>query len=111
MQQILLDLIDNPAVITAIAGIAAYLIARLYTSRPAWQKYEGIMISAIKAAEKLIPDDTPNKSAARFDAALTAFVDQWQRVYNQRPSPALMRDVAVNIPIVHDQLEITGTLK
>lgn len=74
MKEIIIDLMNTEAVRSAVYAIAAYLlsvaIAKLYAKKPEWKQYEGTIIAAIKHAEKLIPDDTPNKSLERLDVAL-----------------------------------------
>ena len=52
MKTQLLELLAQPAVITALAGLAAYLIAKLFTAKPAWQQYQGLMITAVKPRKR-----------------------------------------------------------
>lgn len=110
MKTQLLELLAQPAVITALAGLAAYLIAKLFTAKPAWQQYQGLMITAVKAAEKMIPDDTFNAGLARADYALKEFIRQYVDTYAMHPTTALVQEVRANLPIVHDMVEANGTL-
>lgn len=104
-------MLDQPAVVTAIAGFFAWLVARMFARRPDWRKYEGLMISAVKMAEKIIPDDTDNTAAARADEALRQFVEQYKQVYGTVPDDATLAEVSANMPLVHDALDAEGTLK
>ncbi len=110
MKQVIMDFLSQPAVITALAGLAAYLIARLFTAKPQWQQYVGLIINGVKISEKLIDDNTENKAAARFNMALKVFIERFEAIYQKAPSPALIREVASNIPIVHADLEANGNL-
>lgn len=110
MKQVIMDFLSQPAVITALAGLAAYLVARLFTAKPQWQQYVGLIINGVKISEKLIDDNTENKAAARFDMALKIFIERFEAIYQKTPSPALIREVAANIPIVHADLEANGNL-
>lgn len=107
----LIDMLDQPAVVTAIAGFFAWLVARMFARRPDWRKYEGLMISAVKMAEKIIFDDTANTAAARADAALKQFIAQYHQVYGTMPDDATLVKVSANMPLVHDALDAEGTLK
>jgi len=115
MKDLLAALLANPefmnAIITAIAGIASFAIARLFTAKPAWKKYEGLLITAVKAAEKMIPDDpASNTSITRADAALRVFADRYTMAYGKLPTDAIVTVARLALPIVHDQIEAEGTL-
>ncbi len=62
--------VNSPIGYVAAAAILVYLLNRLYASKPAWEAYEGTIISAVKFAEKEIPDGTENSGLAKLDAAL-----------------------------------------
>lgn len=111
MNDIILTLLNSEIALAAIAAIAAFLIARLFTTHPTWAPYEGLMITAIKLAEKMIPDDMPNTAMGRANAAMLEFVKQYQRVYNASPSDALLLDVRANMPLIHAELERHGNLQ
>jgi len=106
----IIELLSQPAVITAIAGFFAWLVARVFASKPTWKKYEGLMISAVKMAEKIIPDTSTNKSIDRANAALQAFIAQYNQIYSAEPSAALLQEVKANLPLVHDLLDAEDNL-
>ncbi len=106
----IIELISQPAVVTAIVGFFAWLVARMFVKKPDWQKYEGIMINAVKMAEKIIPDDSTNKAALRADQALKIFIQQYKKVYSTEPDIALVQDVQANLPLVHDVVDAEGNL-
>ena len=103
--------INSPAGIAAIVGLILWLLNRLYAAKPAWQKYEGAIISGIKYAEKQIPDDADNKSLARLDAALRYVLKVYQEVNNRSATAKEIADLKDGISIVHNELEAEGTLK
>ena len=114
MKDLLAALLANPefmnAIITALAGVATWAVAKLFTAKPAWKKYEGLLITAVKAAEKIIPDDAENKSLARADAALRVFNERYAVAYGKFPSDAIVTVARLALPIIHDQIEAEGTL-
>ena len=102
--------LNSPAGIAAIAGLVLWMLNKLYAAKPAWQKYEGAIISGIKYAEKQVPDDTANKSLARLDAALRYVLKVYQEVNNRTASAKEAADIKDGISIVHNELESEGTL-
>ena len=103
-------ILNSPAVIAALAAILLWALNRLYMAKPAWQQYEGTIISAIKWAEKTISDDTPNKSLRRLDAAL----DYVLRVYEQTHgsvSAKVKAELKEGIQLTHADLESQGQLR
>jgi hypothetical protein len=114
MKDLIAALLANPefmnAIITALAGVATWAVAKLFTAKPAWKKYEGLLITAVKAAEKIIPDDAENKSLARADAALRVFNERYAVAYGKFPSDAIVTVARLALPIIHDQIEAEGTL-
>jgi hypothetical protein len=114
MKDLLAALLANPefmnAIITALAGVATWAVAKLFTAKPEWKKYEGLLITAVKAAEKIIPDDAENKSLARADAALRVFNERYAVAYGKFPSDAIVTVARLALPIIHDQIEAEGTL-
>ena len=114
MKDIIAAILANPefmnAIITAIAGVATWAVAKLFTAKPEWKKYEGLLITAVKAAEKIIPDDAPNTSLARADAALRVFNERYAVAYGKFPTDAIITVARLALPIIHDQIEAEGTL-
>ena len=103
--------LNTPVGITVMAGIALWLINRLYAAKPAWAAFEGAIISAVKFAEKQVPDGTPSKGLARLDAALKYVLKVYEEANGKRPSPKTVADLKEGVQIVHNDLEKTGTLK
>ena len=70
--------LNTGAGMALIVGLWSWIIVKVFTKKPTWQKYydqyKGHLIEAVKFAEKNIPDDTANKGAARLDMALKYFV-------------------------------------
>ena len=71
---LLLAALQSPMAITVVAFVLSFVIGKIFTAKPKWKvyadKYRPLIVSAIKKAEKEIPDDTENKSLARLDTAL-----------------------------------------
>lgn len=110
MLDMIKEILTQPAVITAVIGVFATLIARVLTAKPEWKKYMGFIIEAIKFAEKAIPDGIPNKGARRLDMALKMVLAELGNT-KVNPSKKLEKEIRMNIPVVHDMLESNGTLR
>jgi len=94
-----------------MAAFLGWLLTRLFSRRPTWEDYEGTIISAVKHAEKAIPDDTPNKGAARLDEALRYVLKVYALTHRgQQPPAGVVDDLREGIQITHDRLEARGTL-
>jgi hypothetical protein len=103
--------LNSPAGIAAVAGLVLWAINKLYAARPAWQQYEGAIITGIKLAEKQIPDDTPNKSLAKADAALRYVLKVYAEANKGRqPNANALASIKDGIAVVHAELESAGGL-
>jgi len=102
--------LNSPAGIAAMAGLLLWLLNRLYASRPAWERYEGAIISAVKFAEKEIPDDAPNKALKRLDAALRYVLRVYEEARGREARPKEVADLTEGIRITHAKLEAAGNL-
>jgi len=103
--------LNTPAGITVMAGVFLWLLNRIYDKKPAWLSYEGAIISAIKFAEKEIPDGSPNKGLSRLDAALKYAVKVYEESSRKRATYKIKSSLREGIQITHDKLEAKGTLK
>ena len=103
--------LNTPAGVTAMAGLLLWLLNRIYAAKPAWKRFEGAIVSAVKFAEKEIPDDTPNKGLRRLDMAL----DYVLRVYYEATGKVARKKTVASlkegIQLTHERLEAAGTLK
>jgi len=106
------NILNTPAAITAIAGVVLWVLNRLYVAKPAWAKYEGSIIGAIKYAERItINKGGVNKSPEKLNTALQYIIDVHKKVTGQRASKKLEASLIEGIQIIHDELEQTGTIK
>jgi len=105
------EVLNSPAGIAAIAGIVLYLLNRLYAAKPTWAQYEGAIISAVRFAEKEIPDDMPNKGLRRLDAALKYVLRVFSEVNKREPTRAEAMALREGVQIVHNELDAEGVLK
>ena len=102
--------VNSPAGITLLATALLWLLGRLYAAKPLWQQYEGEIISAVKWAEKEIPDGTPNAGLARLDAALKMVVAVYEQARGRVATAAEVANLKNGIQVVHSDLEAAGTL-
>jgi hypothetical protein len=82
----------------------------LYDTRPGWSKYEGTIISAIRFAEKAVPDNAENKSLNRLDKALKYVLAVYEEKEGKSPSKAVKAELLEGIQLVHNDLETSGGL-
>ncbi len=102
----------NSAVgIMLVVGATGWLLKKLYDKKPDWKKYEGAIIEAVKYAEREIPDETPNKSMGRLNAALQYVLKIHGEVNGQKATEAEVAEIKEGIRIVHAELEANGNLK
>lgn len=74
IMETILGFLNSSVGVTAIGGIIVWILGKVFTAKPEWKvyydKYQPLLISAVKQAEKAIPDDTENKGLKRLDFAL-----------------------------------------
>ena len=104
------DFLNSAPGIAILAGLLLYVLNRIYAKKPLWEQFEGVIINAVKTAEKAIPDKTPNRSAARLDAALKLVVAAYEEYARRRASDAEVLALKNGISIVHNNLDAAGTL-
>jgi hypothetical protein len=100
------------AVVWIAAVVVVFLcINKLSPLHKAWEKYEGTIITAIKLAEREIPDDTPDQGLARLDAALRFVLAAYADANDgAEPSAKLVNELREGIQIKHAELERGGNL-
>lgn len=103
--EMLWNLMNTPMGITFSGFIILFIINKIFGAKPAWAKYEGWVISAIKFAEKAVDDKTENAGLEKADKALKYFIDAYTKAKGKQPSQKLINEVQAGIPIVHDKIE------
>ena len=109
--QTIWSVLNSPAGIAAIAGLVLWLLNRLYAAKPAWARYEGTIIAAVRQAEKAIPDDTDNKSMAKLNNALQYVLRIYEQVEGKPASDSVKAELAEGIQILHNELQADGALE
>lgn len=105
-----LDWFNTPAGVAVIAAVVLYALNYIYAKKPLWQQYEGTIISAIKMAEKTIPDDSENKSVARLDAALKYVLTVYEGVKKRQATEKELAEIKDGISLIHSNLESENLL-
>lgn len=103
--------LNTPAGLGAVAGLFLLVLNHVYAKKPAWKKFEGTIISAIRLAEKNIPDDANNKSLARLDDALGYVLKVYETANGKKPSRKVRNELLEGIQMMHSKLESAGLLK
>jgi len=98
---------NSPLGITMVAFGFSVLVGKVFTWKPKWEqyvsKYYPLLMTAVKYAEKKIPDDTLDAGLARLNKALKYI----QSVHASLDSEA----VKLALMAVHAEAEADGNLK
>jgi hypothetical protein len=105
------DLLNTPIGISVVAGGFLSVLSKIYTAKPEWAAHEGSIITAIKHAEKIVPDHTKNKGLAKLDVALRYVLGVYEIAASKKASKKLVNSLKEGIQIKHDELVLKGTLK
>ena len=112
MSDMLIKLLQTDAVIALIVGaFVTYLAKWLATKDGAkFKQYEGYAITAIKAAEKAIPDGADNKSLAKADFAMREFLKRYEAATGVTAKPEEVAKIESWISTVQSALDSAGIL-
>jgi hypothetical protein len=95
----------------ALVGVFFWLSSKFNPFQEKWREWEGSIITAIKLAEKEIPDDTPNAGLAKLDTALRFVLKAYADANNgKQPSAKLIEQLKQGIQIKHSELDRFGGL-
>lgn len=109
--QTLWNIMNSPVAIAAIAAAAVFALNWLYGRKPAWKKWEGTIVAAVRYAEKAVPDDAQDKAVARLDAALRYVLRvHRQMAGGETPTAAELQSLREGIELTHLELEAAGLL-
>jgi len=102
-----------PIIIWIAAIVFIYLIMdKAGPFHKVWEKYEGAIITAIKVAEKAIPDTVTNVGLKRLDEALNFVLERYAEEHGgKQPGDKLLHELKEGIQIKHAELERLGNLK
>jgi len=103
--ELLWKLLNSPAVIAALGVGLVWLLARLFTAKPEWKKYEGTIIAAVKFAEKTIPDNVSNTAVKRLEAALKYVIKVYEETQGKTPPADVLASLTEGVQITHAALE------
>ena len=101
--------LNSPIGITLVVSAVGSLVAAVYAKKPLWKKYEGVLVSAVKMAEKAIPDDSDNAGVKRLDEAL----DYTLMILGQMGVKVKAKDmpeIESGLSMVHEKVEADGVL-
>lgn len=103
-------LMNTPIGVTAVAAVAVWLLGRLSKARPTWKRWEGTIITAVKLAEKTIPEGIANKGLAKLDIALAYVLRIYEKTNGISASKKTTAELKEAIQLIHNELETKGTL-
>jgi hypothetical protein len=91
--------------LTLVGSLVLFALNKMYAAKPAWKKYEGSIIAAIKYAEKAVPDDVQDKSMQRLDTALKYILTVYAQRTGTAASDATIAIFKEAIQVKHAELE------
>jgi hypothetical protein len=109
--EIVWQICNSPVGLVVIGGVFAWALNAMYAKRPTWQAWEGTIVTAVKWAEKSIPDGSPNAGLARADQALQFVLKAYEAAKARPASQSEIVSLTQGIALVHSVLEDTGALR
>lgn len=111
-ERIAISILTSEWFILAVVGLLVRWLVGWFLSATGqtWAKYEGWMITAVKAAEVAIPDGTTNAGLKRADKALRLFLERYTAATGIVPNASALAEIENLIAVVHDRVEAEGTL-
>lgn len=95
-------------VVPLVVGALAYLLALYLKKNPdkfsLYELYWPVFVDAIKAAERIIPDDVPNKALAKFDLAMKHILEEIVRREGGFLTKEQIDEVKVGVTKAHQEL-------
>lgn len=107
LEKVAIAILSSEWFMLAVIGVGVKMLANWFLSASGlkWKKYEGWAVTAVKAAEKAIPDNTPNKGLLRFDKAMQVFLSKYKAATGVEPNDTDLAGIENLINIVHERLE------
>ncbi len=102
--------INSPAGVTILATIGLAILNKIIAKKPGLEKYAGTMISAVKVAEKAIPDEAPDAGLRRLDEALKTTLKVFEAMEKRKATPQEEAELKSQLSLVHAELESAGTV-
>ena len=101
--------LNSPLGISMVVSGVASLVAVIIAKVPLAKKYGGVLISAVKYAEKAIDDDTDNAGLQKLDAAFQYAIDRFDEIgvkVKEKDIPELISGLSE----AHEKVEADGVL-
>ena len=99
------EMLNSPLGITVVVSIVAWWLNKVYIKKPTWKKYSGTIVSAIKYAEKIVSDDTPNPSMRKLDIALKYAIQIIEQAEKRLLSNEELNELRDAISLIHNDIE------
>lgn len=113
LEKIALTIVGSEWFWAAVVTVAVRWLAGwwLTATGQKWLRYEGWVVTAVKAAEKAIPDDVANKGLQRLNFALVTFLKKYKEATGKTPDDEALAEIEGLIGVVHAELEAGGGLE
>ena len=94
-----------------MGGALLWALNHVYAAKPVWFKFEGTIITAIRMAEKQIPEDTGTKGLQKLDLALEFVLRVYEAEQGKAPTQKVKDELREGIQILHNKLDAAGVLE
>jgi len=110
----ILQILNMPVVVALIVALVLFALNIVFDKRPAWRKkwedYLPAFGQAVRHAEKVVPDDHPNKAVLRADEALKYLIRLLDEL-GKSVSAADTSDLRMGLSATHAELDAVGILE
>ncbi|MEX0978409.1 MAG: hypothetical protein WDZ48_06140 [Pirellulales bacterium] len=94
---------------TLVITTGFWLLSKLDPFNDQWRQWEGSIITAIKLAEKEIPEDAPHSGLTKLNTAMDHVLQDYALAHGgKRPSRRLVRQLRQGIQTKHADLDRFG---
>lgn len=104
------EFVNTPFAISIIAAGVLWLLSRSSRIQPLWKRWEGTIITAVKFAEKAIPNNTPNKGLEKLDYALKYVLRVYESMHGVPANVKTTAALKEGVQIIHNELEAKRTI-
>ena len=101
--------LNSPLGISMVVSTVASIVAYIITKVPIVKKYSGVLISAVKYAEKAIPDDTDNAGLKKLDLALEYALERFAEI-GVKVKEKQIPELIAGLSEAHEKVEADGVL-
>lgn len=105
MFEVIEKVLNSPVVVTFLVATLVALFKKWVDMRPNVDKYRGMMISFVKNAEKMVPEDTENRGLVKLNIVLTTLGEVFEKIEGKKLTEKELAEFENEISLIHNELE------